>query len=124
MKTRIKLPTPKELHKLFVYKNGHLYWKDDAQYGQMKSGDRAGYKATDGYWRICVHGKLYMAHRLIWRMHNHRGPMPFVLDHIDGDRSNNQIKNLRAITASENQHNRHKRDAPRMRAENKLHKFL
>ena len=124
MKTRTKLPTPKELREWLTYKDGHLYWKHDLKYGRMSKGDRAGYLATDGYWKIGIFSKLYMAHRLIWRMHHPKGPVPFVLDHIDGDRSNNRIKNLRAVTASENQHNRHQREVPQMKVGNKLHKFL
>jgi hypothetical protein len=124
MKTRIPLPTPKELHARFTYKDGHLYWKHDAQYGKMKKGDRAGFLAADGYWKICVNGKLYMAHRLIWRMHHPRGRMPFILDHIDGNRSNNRLVNLRFVSHSENGLNRHERDKPTMRLTNKLHKLL
>ena len=124
MRTRIKLPTPKELRDRLQYKDGYLYWKHDAKYGKVKKGDCAGHLAQDGYWKICLFGKLYMAHRLIWRMHHPRGPMPFVLDHIDGNRSNNKIKNLRSVSESENQHNRHERPKPCMKATNKLYKFL
>ena len=49
-------------------------------------------------------GKSHKAHRLIFMLHN--GFMPQEIDHINGDRADNRIENLRAVTRSENQCNR------------------
>lgn len=43
------------------------------------------------------------AHRVVWFLHH--GTVPECVDHIDGDRSNNRIENLRATTRAENSTN-------------------
>jgi hypothetical protein len=110
MKTRLPLPSAAHLHELFVYKDGLLIWRESRKHGKVKAGAIAGWESkTDGYVRVCIEGMQYAAHRLIWRMHNPRGATPFILDHIDGDRSNNRIENLRKVTPTENIHNRRPR---------------
>lgn len=106
MKTRYVIPTAKELHSLFEYRNGKLFWKVDTQFGKRRKGTRAGYLAGDGYRKIGIGNTSYMEHRLIWRMHHPKGRMPLVLDHIDCNKSNNRIENLRVATFSMNILNR------------------
>ena len=58
----------------------------------------------NGYLEIRVNYKKYKAHRLVWLYV--RGVFPnCALDHIDGNRTNNRIKNLRLCTSAENLHN-------------------
>jgi hypothetical protein len=123
MKRRTALPTTKELRLLFTYKDGWLFWREDAKYGSVRAGDRAGFVSQDGYVRVGINGKSYMVHRIIWRLHNPRGAMPFILDHVDGDRSNNKIQNLRKVTHSENLLNLH-RNAPRPLGTGRLKELL
>ena len=61
----------------------------------------------DGYVRLWVNHKMCLAHRLIWAFVN--GPIPEKgeIDHIDGDRSNNKISNLRLVTSGQNGQNLH-----------------
>jgi hypothetical protein len=49
-------------------------------------------KTTRGYRQLYVQGKGYLLHRLIFYYHN--GYFPKVVDHIDGDITNNKIENL------------------------------
>jgi hypothetical protein len=66
---------------------------------------KAGNKNKKGYWDVRVNGKLIKAHRIIWFLHNGTWPIGDI-DHIDGDKNNNQIENLRDVTRSENNRNR------------------
>ena len=57
-----------------------------------------------GYLRICVDGRMYAAHRLAFLMMLERWPS-MVIDHIDGDPSNNRWTNLRDVSRMVNQQN-------------------
>lgn len=91
-----------EIHALFEYKDGALYWRKHN--GKCPAGTRAGYKNTNGYVQIGIRGKRYYAHRLIYMLFHNQ--LPEFLDHIDGNRSNNRYENLRPATANQNMHNR------------------
>ena len=78
------------------YKDGDLFYK--------KTGKIVSNIEPIGYLRVCLHKKQYKAHRVIWMMHY--GYMPEFLDHIDGNKTNNCIKNLRLATKQQNACNR------------------
>jgi hypothetical protein len=99
-----------EVRCAFEYFDGHLYWKSHHA-RNVKIGTRAGY-LSGGYWCIEYRGVPYLAHRLIFVYHH--GYMPEIIDHIDINRQNNKIENLRAVTQSENCLN------TRIRSNNKL----
>ncbi|MGL5583710.1 MAG: HNH endonuclease signature motif containing protein [Cetobacterium sp.] len=54
----------------------------------------------DGYSRVWCRGSLRMKHRLLYFLYH--GELPLEIDHIDRDRSNNSIHNLRSVTRTEN----------------------
>jgi hypothetical protein len=56
-----------------------------------------------GYIRVGVGGELFLAHRLAW-FYVH-GEWPSEIDHIDRNRANNAISNLRSVTTSQNRQN-------------------
>lgn len=58
-----------------------------------------------GYRRIKVNGKLVQEHRIVWEVSN--GPIPdgMQIDHINGNRSDNRLQNLRLATNAQNQYN-------------------
>lgn len=64
----------------------------------------------NGYLRILDNqtGKYLSIHRLVWEAFN--GPIPedMVIDHIDGNRSNNALSNLRLVSQSDNMYNAQK----------------
>jgi len=76
-------------------KDGVLYWR--------KTGKKAGTLHHTGYIQICVNQKLHNAHRLMFMLHH--GWVPEVIDHVDGNRANNKIDNLRTATWSQNLQN-------------------
>lgn len=58
-----------------------------------------------GYICIGINKRPYMAHRLAWLYVHGEWPREYI-DHIDGDRANNRLSNLREATHVENQQNR------------------
>ena len=64
-----------------------------------KNGTPAGGKSL-GYISIMIDGEAYYAHRLAW-FYVHQ-TWPELIDHINGDRSDNRISNLRVVSAVEN----------------------
>lgn len=83
------------LKKTFYYEDGHLY--------RVKTGKRAGCVRKDGYVQIRFKYKFYLAHRLIYSFHFK--DVPNVIDHVDGNPSNNKIENLRPATMTQNGYN-------------------
>jgi hypothetical protein len=93
------------LKALFYYKDGNLY--NRVSRGSVKKDSLSGYIAEDGYRRIRVDGKYYYIHRLIWFLITSKiVPDDLFIDHIDGNRLNNDINNLRLATSLENQYNK------------------
>lgn len=93
--------TQKDVLDDFSYNNGSLFWNSRAS--QMKVGDLAGSVSSRGYRQIRYKDRIIMAHRLIFLFHH--GYMPDLIDHIDRDRSNNKIENLRPATKRQNAFN-------------------
>ena len=69
-----------------------------------KVGSCAGSLGPQGYRHVQVDGLRRPAHRLIWLYVYGEFPAGEV-DHIDGDRSNNRLSNLRAVTRAVNAQN-------------------
>lgn len=93
--------------KLVYWSGSFPYWSQD--FSRYKKGDLAGYLQL-GYRVIpvTVNGvmKLVRAHRLRWYMET--GDLPPMLDHINRDRDDNDITNLRISNRRLNGYNRTK----------------
>ena len=100
--------TKEELHELFEYRDGNLYWKVNRGSNQM-IGKKAGSRLGNNYWHIRIKKKAIYTHRAIFLFHH--GYLPETIDHIDGNPSNNAIENLRAATQAQN--NRNRRPTPK-----------
>jgi hypothetical protein len=64
------------------------------------------YDNGNGYLRECRNGVKKMLHRWIWE--EAHGPIPsgMEIDHIDGDRKNNNLSNLRLVDRHTNMRNK------------------
>lgn len=73
--------------------------------GPCEVGDTVGGVNKEGYLRTKSGGRQYMIHQLAY-CHFHGEWAPEQIDHIDGNRRNNCISNLRAATCAQNNQNR------------------
>jgi hypothetical protein len=77
--------------------------KFDAYWNRKHAGKRAGGLNSQGYRVINMNETHHREHHLIWLVVY--GRWPTEIDHIDGDRTNNRISNLREVSRSENRKN-------------------
>jgi len=111
------------LDKLLRYDawSGKLYWRsrtpemfggdDKVSLGKWRSwttrfAGREAFTAimNNGYRASMLDGKLYLAHRIIWKLvHDEE---PDVIDHINRDRTDNRLRNLRNVTQAANLQNK------------------
>ena len=98
----------------FDYQDGRLFWKvrprhhyqSDHSWQQSNSrfaGKPVGCLQDNGYIVTAISGTRMSAHRLTYLYHF--GVLPENIDHINGDRSDNRIENLRPCSDAENKHN-------------------
>ena len=88
---------------------GTFRWKvqKNAYGGKTQVGEIAGHTAKNGYVLIGLNGRVYRAHRLAWYFTHGQWPEQ-VIDHIDGNRANNALANLREVTIAQNAQNIHR----------------
>lgn len=84
--------------KAFHYNDGKLYW--------TRTGKEAGSNDGHGYLQTQYKGVRCKNHRIIWELMNGEIPEGMQIDHINRDRSDNRIENLRLVTPSGNCENR------------------
>jgi len=66
-------------------------------------GDIAGYlHQNSGRWVVKFKSKLYLAYRIVFYLKNRKDPGGLQIDHINGDSSNNHVRNLRLATPQQN----------------------
>ena len=101
----IPLPPLEVLNELLKYDKdiGTFTWKVFRS-NLAKAGDVADNLMPDGYVSLCINDRQYRAHRIAYKMVYGHDPIG-VMDHIDGNRANNKISNLRVATLNQNQWN-------------------
>lgn len=97
----------KEFRRFLSYNpsTGIFTWIADTPH-RKRIGTVAGYPSDKGYINITLGRKTYKAHRLAWLLEYGKWPDADT-DHINGDRADNRIENLRDVTRSVNLQNRH-----------------
>jgi hypothetical protein len=96
--------TPERLKELVHYcpDTGIFTWAKTRR--GCRLGDTVGCRMKHGYIGIRLDDTLYLAHRLVW-LYVHGNWPADQIDHIDGNRANNKLANLREVTNMENAQN-------------------
>jgi len=106
MKTAFRIPPPlQKLNELLSFDPNTGKFTRLQSVGNAKAGDMAGSIRPDGYYELSICGKTYLSHRIAWAMFYGEPPSESI-DHINTDRSDNRIENLRLASKSQNGQNR------------------
>ena len=95
------LPPIDELRKRLAYRSdGVLIWKRPFG-GTVKAGFAAG-TILNGYLHVKFNKKRYPAHRIVWAIIKREDPLKLQIDHINENKLDNKIANLRKATRRQN----------------------
>lgn len=96
--------TGSRLEQLLIYEaaTGEFRWRGGQK--KVRPGMLAGSRDKDGYIQICIDQRVYKAHRLAWLWMHGEWPSAEI-DHIDLNKANNKISNLREASKSQNMMN-------------------
>ena len=97
MATAKPYPSQSELSARYSYKNGKLFSNSTGK-------EVLGCDSGRGYLKICAFGRNLFKHRIIWKLV--KGYDPETIDHINGDRKDNRIENLRDVPIGLNVRNK------------------
>jgi hypothetical protein len=106
MTQALPLPPLEVLQEKFDYnpETGELTYKKKSHH--IKVGEPAGYLTQRGWLRVKVNGVHYRVHRIAWKMfYGEDPPTGLDIDHINRNKIDNRIANLRVATRSENMQN-------------------
>lgn len=91
-----------------VNEDGTMFWKVGRQ--RVRQGSPAFATENNGYRRGMFRGVHLFAHRVAWALHYGRWPELW-LDHINRDKNDNRVENLREVSAALSNHNRKGRNS-------------
>lgn len=100
--------------------DGNLYWSENIG-DKVRFGNLAGGLDKDGYRIIHYQHKAYKCHRIVWSLHNGLVDSFGNIDHINGNRSDNRIENLRVCSQRDNTRNQKIHRAGRLYGSQKIY---
>jgi hypothetical protein len=111
------LPSHDVLRQLFAYEpdTGRLVWRNRPRemfkskqafgaWNAKYAGQSAKCIGGGGYLTVRINKVAYFTHRIIWKIQTEREPLALI-DHINGDKTDNRWINLREATHSQNNRN-------------------
>ena len=99
-----KFTPPERIKELFEYNQETGIVIRKTKRAQFSAGSIVGTDHISGYLAARVDGNIYLLHRLIWCIAYGKWP-DYYIDHIDGNKQNNILVNLREANHSENTQN-------------------
>ena len=82
------------------YKDNHLVYNDGRVYSLISNKFLKFDYSNSGYARLKLNGKSVRVHRLVMELF--KGKSDLTVDHINGNKRDNRLCNLRYVTAEEN----------------------
>jgi len=99
--------TAEEARRTFAYDGGLLFWRVNPPSRGVPASKPIGNLTTGGYRTVGWKYKKWAVHRLVFLIVH--GYLPPDVDHINGNRDDNRVENLRAASRSDNLKNARKR---------------
>ena len=112
MAQSIDFKTFNNMFKISSSSESNLIW--NCQKKNVFPGKQAGSIYSNGYWCLRLRFNenaprvLYFVHRIIYVLQHKTSIDGLLIDHIDRDKLNNHVSNLRIATPNQNQHNKTK----------------
>jgi len=99
-----------------IIRDNHLFWRHRPEshfptphgfraFNSRWGGKKVRENAKNGYKFFWCDGSMNYSHRVVWEYFNGQIPSGLHIDHVDHDRTNNKIENLRCVSQAENARN-------------------
>ena len=106
-----RLPSKADIENILYYDEtvkSCLRWKYGNKRNTKDNLIAGSLNKSNGYWNVNIAGKQYRCHRIVAILHDLAVTQDCIIDHVDTDKDNNKITNLRIVTHAENNRNRNR----------------